>query len=58
MGVDEMTTGELVAELTRRGAMPRCRCQRWQTYVGVWDRRGNTLRCCGCRKAIDECFCR
>jgi len=53
----DLTTEELVRELSRRGAMPRCRCGKWQTYIGVWDRRGNTLRCHGCLRAIDECRC-
>lgn len=52
------TTEELVAELTRRGAMPRCRCQRWKTYLGAYDRDGYTLRCGGCRRAIARCTCR
>jgi hypothetical protein len=53
----EVSTSALVGELTRRGEMPRCRCGKWTTYVGTWDRRGNTLRCHGCLKAIDECRC-
>jgi hypothetical protein len=53
-----VATDDLVAELARRGHQPRCRCQRWQTYLGAWDRRGYTWRCRGCLKAIDECGCR
>ena len=41
-------TAALVQELNRRNALP-CRCKKWQTYVGVWDRDGNTLRCHGCQ---------
>lgn len=48
---------ELVAELTRRGSMPRCRCGRWQTYIGIYDSDGRTLRCHGCRRAIAKCTC-
>jgi len=48
---------ELVAELQRRGLLPRCRCKRWQTYLGVWDRDGYTFRCHGCRKSIWGCTC-
>jgi hypothetical protein len=40
--VRKASTEELTAELTRRGAMPRCRCGKWPTYVGIWDHRGNT----------------
>lgn len=52
------TTEKLVAELNRRGTMPRCRCQRWQTYLGAYDRDGYTLRCRGCLRAIGKCPCR
>lgn len=55
---EDLTDEQLIAELTRRGRNPRCRCQRWQTYLGRWDRRGYTWRCRGCLRAIDECFCR
>jgi hypothetical protein len=55
--VAKATTDELVRELSRRGAMPRCRCGKWQTYVGIWDHDGNTLRCRGCLKAIARCRC-
>lgn len=51
------STDDLVAELTRRGDLPRCKCGKWQTYIGAWDHRGKTLRCHGCLKAIDECTC-
>ena len=49
---------ELAAELARRDAMPRCRCQRWRTYIGAYDRDGYTLRCRGCLRAIARCTCR
>lgn len=51
------TNAELVAELSRRGAVPRCRCGRWQTYVGIYDEDGYTLRCHGCLRAIARCTC-
>ena len=57
MSARDLTTKELVDELTRRGAMPRCRCGKWKTYVGVWDTDGNTVRCHGCLKAIAKCTC-
>ena len=53
----DMTTDELVSELQRRGDMPRCRCGRWQTYIGAYDADGRTLRCHGCRRAIAKCWC-
>ena len=48
---------ELAAELARRGALPRCRCGRWQTYMGIYDSDGYTLRCHGCLKAVGNCTC-
>lgn len=51
------TDDELVQELTRRGSLPRCRCGRWQTYIGVYDADGRTLRCHGCHRAIAKCGC-
>jgi len=54
----DKSTQELVDELSRRGDMPRCRCGRWQTYIGAWDADGKTLRCHGCLKAIAKCWCR
>ena len=38
-------TRTLVDELTRRGAMPRCGCGKWRTYLGAYDQDGYTLRC-------------
>lgn len=55
--LSEKSTEELVAELTRRRALPRCRCDRWQTYLGVYDKDGYTLRCYGCLRAIARCTC-
>jgi hypothetical protein len=52
------TDDELVRELTKRNALPRCPCGRWQTYIGAWDSDGKTLRCHGCLKAIARCTCR
>lgn len=51
------STAELVEELTRRRALPRCPCGRWRTYVGAYDADGYTLRCRGCLKAIARCTC-
>lgn len=55
--ISEVSTEGLVAELTRRGAMPRCRCGQWQTYIGSYDADGQTLRCHGCLRAIERCRC-
>lgn len=56
--LSSIATNDLVAELTRRRALPGCRCGRWQTYIGVYDRDGYTLRCRGCLRAIARCTCR
>jgi hypothetical protein len=53
----DLTDTELVDELTRRGALPRCPCGKWQTYIGRWDSDGNTVRCHGCLRAIARCTC-
>jgi hypothetical protein len=53
-----LSTDELVKELTQRGALPRCPCGKWQTYIGSYDRDGETLRCHGCLRAIARCTCR
>jgi hypothetical protein len=50
-------TEELLAELGRRGAMPRCGCGKWGTRVFAWDADGYTLRCSGCLRAIARCRC-
>lgn len=55
--VGDISTDELVNELTRRGALPRCKCRKWTTYIGIWDRDGRTVRCHGCRRAIARCTC-
>lgn len=52
-----VTDQELQEELRRRGAMPRCICGKWQTYIGAWDEHGNTIRCHGCLKPINLCTC-
>lgn len=52
------STTDLVRELTRRNALPPCGCGKWQTYVGVYDSDGYTLRCYGCVRAIARCTCR
>lgn len=51
------TSAELAAELERRGALPQCKCGRWQTYMGTYDGDGYTLRCHGCLRAIARCTC-
>lgn len=51
------STEDLARELARRSAMPRCKCGRWQTYMGVYDGDGYTLRCHGCLRAIGRCTC-
>ncbi len=56
-GVENASTAELVAELTRRQALPGCRCGKWQTYVGAYDSDGYTVRCHGCRRASGKCTC-
>jgi len=53
----DLTDDELAAELQRRDLLPRCRCGKWQTYVGIWDRDGYTVRCHGCLRAIARCTC-
>lgn len=58
MSLREASTKQLVDELTRRKALPRCLCGKWQTYLGAYDREGYTLRCRGCLKAIGKCVCR
>jgi len=58
VSASDMTDAELVNELTRRGAMPPCTCGKWQTYIGIYDSDGNTLRCHGCLRAIAKCTCR
>ena len=57
MTAESLSTDQLVKELSRRGALPQCRCQKWQTYIGRWDAGGNTLRCHGCLKAVAKCRC-
>lgn len=51
------TNEELAAELSRRGAMPGCKCKKWQTYMGAYDHDGYTLRCHGCLRAVGKCRC-
>jgi hypothetical protein len=58
MDLSKATDAELIDELRRRGRNPRCKCSRWQTYLGTYDQRGYTWRCRGCLKAVDECRCR
>ena len=52
-----ISSADLAAELTRRGAMPRCKCGRWRTYIGSYDSDGYTIRCHGCLRAIASCRC-
>lgn len=53
-----IATQDLAAELQRRGAMPRCTCGKWATYLGAYDSDGLTIRCHGCLRAIARCSCR
>jgi hypothetical protein len=55
--VGQATNAELVAELTRRGTLPRCPCGKWKTYVGSYDADGHTIRCHGCLRAVGKCWC-
>lgn len=55
--LEDASTEDLVKELTRRQALPRCSCGRWQTYLGSYDQDGYTLRCYGCLRAIAKCWC-
>ena len=57
MSARDLSTDELVQELTRRNALPRCPCGKWRTYIGIWDSDGNTVRCHGCLRAIGRCRC-
>lgn len=56
--INNATTEQLAQELTRRNALPHCKCGKWQTYMGIYDRDGYTLRCHGCLRAIAGCTCR
>lgn len=58
LDLSTIDTAELVNELTRRQALPRCPCGKWTTYLGAYDRDGYTLRCHGCLRAIARCTCR
>lgn len=55
--LNDATDDELVKELTRRNALPRCPCGGWQTYIGSYDQDGYTLRCRGCLRATAKCTC-
>ncbi|MDE2097987.1 MAG: hypothetical protein KGL39_12110 [Patescibacteria group bacterium] len=57
MNLSDYSTDQLVNELSRRGALPPCRCRKWQTYMGSYDRDGYTLRCHGCLRAVANCTC-
>ena len=56
-GLGSASTAELLAELQARGALPRCRCGKWGTYMGHYDAGGHTLRCHGCLRAVARCTC-
>lgn len=58
MEIREASAEALVAELKRRGLLPHCRCNRWQTYIGAYDQDGYTFRCYGCLRTIWKCMCR
>ena len=51
------TTSELIEELNRRGAAPRCQCRRWKTGLYAYDQDGYTWRCRGCHRAVGKCQC-
>lgn len=53
----DVPTEELAKELTRRDALPGCKCGKWQTYIGAYDADGYTIRCHGCLRAIARCTC-
>lgn len=57
MSARDLSDEELAAELQRRDILPRCRCGKWQTYAGSYDRDGYTVRCHGCLRAIGRCTC-
>lgn len=57
MSARDLTDEELAAELKRRDLLPLCRCGKWKTYVGSYDRDGYTVRCHGCLRAIARCTC-
>lgn len=57
-GLRNASDADLLAELERRGRVPRCPCRRWRVYLGRWDRDGYTWRCRGCLLAIGRCTCR
>lgn len=61
MSARDLSDGELIAELARRGkvaAPARCPCGKWSAYVGAYDADGLTLRCHGCLRAVGKCTCR
>lgn len=55
--LSHVSTEELTREIERRGALPRCRCQKWGTYFGPYDSDGYTQRCFGCLRAVAKCTC-
>jgi hypothetical protein len=57
-GLGHVATEEIVRELERRGALPRCPCGKWRAYVGSYDADGYSLRCSGCLRAVAMCRCR
>jgi hypothetical protein len=55
---ERYSTEELIAEVARRGGFGPCpTCHKWQTYIGIWDKDGRTLRCHGCLAAVAKCRC-
>ena len=56
--LSQASTDELVAELERRQAVPRCPCGKWRTFAGIYDQDGYTWRCYGCLRATTRCTCR
>jgi hypothetical protein len=55
MAEQEREIARLTAQINER---TRCTCGKWQTYMGIYDRDGYTLRCHGCLRAIANCRCR
>ena len=57
-GLGHVPTDELLRELQRRNVpLAGCRCGKWRAYLGNYDRDGFTLRCFGCKRAVEKCTC-
>lgn len=53
------TTEELQKELEKRHDryFGRCKCGKWDLYMGCSRTWNKELHCYGCRRPIDECRC-